>query len=1076
MDLSPPCLSCWYPGTVPPEIEKLVDFDFYVDNTNVRVDQPCPAGSRFTQLDHPSGKRVCLGCSDTLASPSGSLSCSSRCPSGMYRDGTTSQACLPCPAGSWGGFYEAFKPEDCVDCKDEQYFDSDNKVKTRPAPPGFYCPAGSASPTRHKCPPGYFCSAGIKNPCPSGTFNAAEKKTSQGDCLPCAPGQFQGNNASQACLRCPAGKYGDQRNATSLLTGCKDCGAGRFGSGEGASEIAQCTDCPFGRYGTILNATRLDDCSICEPGRFGNSSGASDPSGCRICKAGQGYTDQAGQAACKPSFCLAGTYGDESQGTATATGKPNCTKCPQGRFSPATGLTGASQCTPCPPGQWGNETGAKSRSQCSRCPAGRHGDATSASGSVSAAVCKECEPGRFSGSGAASCSLCPEKTFGSTSGLSNASCSGTCPAGWYCPRGTITPKPCSPFTFAADVVTKDTTCSACPAHAHCAGGNSVVNRPGFYPLYDSPDDLALCANSDNHNCFQACLSAEACPGAESMDATALIDNSTVLTISTITKDPAAWLQFYTIAPRGFDWSPRRCGEGYEGALCGNCTTDSNNASWHFVRSSGKCRRCPSPVVAWLASILSFLVLALVAAFLIYRTVNKAVPATTGALDTSNAERKDLLLPIIRQLISFCMLLGKVGSFQVGAVKAFRLASRYVSEATTGIGLGSYWFTCAVGWSFYGRLFVVAALPAVVAVICFLAVRLVLFRTSCRTFLRATITRYGDSENDDDGSVIDDARNHGEEKKGTEEDEEGQTARQPTNSLLLRARCYMDASVVYLFYLAFPTVVQQIFEALACTDITFVNGTSVTYLTADFRVSCSDQAYQAARGLAIALVVTHIILPPVLLAVWIRRNRSELQSAMAIRRMGFLYRGFKLDKYPWWGVVQLVTKVLIAGIVVFLDQELKQMAVAMVLFATLLLMQVALRPFSGTVLNNLQVVALMSLTVTQAVPIVVSSFFVANQQDRMQVINEGVAIAISIALVAFNGLTIILYVVAAWRARGEASEALRLVRAKSIGIGKRCGGACCCCCWANRRRRESVFELVSGSDRGLAETPYVEMDD
>ena len=55
---------------------------------------------------------------------------------------------------------------------------------------------------------------------------------------------------------------------------------------------------------------------------------------------------------------------------------------------------------------------------------------------------------------------------------------------------------------------------------------------------------------------------------------------------------------------------------------------------------------------------------------------------------------------------------------------------------------------------------------------------------------------------------------------------------------------------------------------------------------------------------------------------------------------------------------------------------------------------------------------MSLTMTQAVPIVVSSFFVANQQDRMQVINEGVATTISTALVAFNGLTVILYVIAA----------------------------------------------------------------
>eukprot|EP00947_MAST-08B_sp_MAST-8B-sp1_P006626 g6626.t1 len=238
-------------------------------------------------------------------------------------------------------------------------------------------------------------------------------------------------------------------------------------------------------------------------------------------------------------------------------------------------------------------------------------------------------------------------------------------------------------------------------------------------------------------------------------------------------------------------------------------------------------------------------------------------------------------------------------------------------------------------------------------------------------------------------------------------DEKEAPRRPSSSLL-RARCYMDASVVYLFYLAFPTVVQQIFEALACTDITFVNGTSQTYLTADFRVSCSDQAYQAAHWLAVALVATHVILPPVLLAVWVRRNRFELQSPMAIRRVGFLYRGFKLDKYPWWGVVQLVTKVLIAAIVVFLDQELKQMVAATLLFATLLLMQVALRPFAGSILNKLQVVALMSLTVTQFVPIAVSSFYVANQQDRMQVINEGVATTISIALVVFNGFTIILH--------------------------------------------------------------------
>ena len=733
---------------------------------------------------------------------------------------------------------------------------------------------------------------------------------------------------------------------------------------------------------------------------------------------------------------------------------------------------------PHPAGQWSDMIGAKTSSQCTPCPPqGKRGAALG--GSVSGLSCETCGKGHYSFKGAAACTPCPEKTFGLVQGLSNASCSGTCPAGWYCPQGTITPKPCSPYTFAPEVVTKDTTCSACPAHAHCAGGNSVVNRPGFYPLYNSPGDLALCSNSDDHNCFRACLSAEACPGAESMNVTDLVNKPTELSVSKIMKDPAAWLQFYTMAPRDFDWAPGRCGEGYEGGLCGNCT--STNASWHFVRSGGKCRRCPWLPVAWLATILSLLVLALVAAFLIYRTVNKTIPATTTVHGNDN-ERRDLLLPIIRQLISFCMLLGKVGSFQVGAVKAFRLASRYVSEATTGIGLGSYWFTCAVGWSFYGRLFVVAALPAFVAVICFLAVRLVLFRTSCRTFLRATIMRCGAHNNDDDGDAGDQARDHGVEKGAIEEaeDDDETPSRLRQSSSLLRVRCYMDASTIYLFYLAFPTVVQQIFEALACTNIKFANGTAMTYLTADFRVSCDDQAYRAARWLAIALVATHVILPPVMLAVWIRRNRFQLQSAMAIRRMGFLYRGFKLDKYPWWGVVQLVTKVFIAGIVVFLDQELKQMVAATLLFATLLLMQVALRPFAGSVLNKLQVAALMSLTVTQFVPIAVSSFFVANQQDRMQVINEGVATTISIALVALNGLTIILYVVAAWQCRGEAvSDVIKAVaRLRGLGIAQRFWRKCLCCRSRRRQHRhcDSTLQMTSASsfDGNKSETPHEQL--
>ena len=104
--------------------------------------------------------------------------------------------------------------------------------------------------------------------------------------------------------------------------------------------------------------------------------------------------------------------------------------------------------------------------------------------------------------------------------------------------------------------------------------------------------------------------------------------------------------------------------------------------------------------------------------------------------------------------------------------------------------------------------------------------------------------------------------------------------------------------------------------------------------------------------------------------------------------------------------------------------------------------------------------------TQFVPIAVSSFHVANQQDRMQVISEGVATTISIALVAFNRLTVILYVVAAWQCRGEAVGALKAMR---FGFVNRC-----CRRRRQHRRRDSTLQTTAAAassfDHGGSEAP------
>ena len=97
-------------------------------------------------------------------------------------------------------------------------------------------------------------------------------------------------------------------------------------------------------------------------------------------------------------------------------------------------------------------------------------------------------------------------------------------------------------------------------------------------------------------------------------------------------------------------------------------------------------------------------------------------------------------------------------------------------------------------------------------------------------------------------------------------------------------------------MAFPTVSKQIFEALHCIDIKLVpvanekNGTVHRYVASDFRVSCIDNpSYDLVQGFAIALVVLYVLLPPLVLGVWLTRNRNVLNDEMRMRRLGFLYK-------------------------------------------------------------------------------------------------------------------------------------------------------------------------------------------
>ena len=196
------------------------------------------------------------------------------------------------------------------------------------------------------------------------------------------------------------------------------------------------------------------------------------------------------------------------------------------------------------------------------------------------------------------------------------------------------------------------------------------------------------------------------------------------------------------------------------------------------------------------------------------------------------------------------------------------------------------------------------------------------------------------------------------------------------------------------------------------------------------------------------------MPPLALGWWIRRNRDNLADEMTMRRFGFLYRGYRLDAYPWWGCVSLLGKAAVSAIVVFLDRELVQMVTALMVFSVLLFLQTTARPFKTAMLNNMQVLAYIALSVTQFVPIFISITKTANQQDREQHLDDSEALPVSIGLITMNGTVLVCYIVCAWRERGTA---IAVGRAK---VGWACAMLRNCCCCSCRKGRGNASRLDS----------------
>jgi hypothetical protein len=170
-----------------------------------------------------------------------------------------------------------------------------------------------------------------------------------------------------------------------------------------------------------------------------------------------------------------------------------------------------------------------------------------------------------------------------------------------------------------------------------------------------------------------------------------------------------------------------------------------------------------------------------------------------------------------------------------------------------------------------------------------------------------------------------------------------------------------ATLVVLFFLIHPNILRSNFSYFACTEIE----SGEFWLKENLDIRCFDSKHNSfALAVVLPVLVIWGLLVPILVLLYLVRNRRELSEINMKLRFGFLYNGFKQSKF-YWEFVIMFRKIIIICIVVFIgNQSIPIQALTLVfLLLNFLVLQYLTRPYANTELNQMEFRSVLVASVT-----------------------------------------------------------------------------------------------------------------
>jgi hypothetical protein len=811
------------------------------------------------------------------------------------------------------------------------------RFKIRNCTKGEYYDNEAVSSLCKTCPTGmYGDEIGSQQVCKSCESGEYQDALGQENCKTCAVGLFQDRTSQIICKECNKGSYSYAVGASQ----CTFCSQGQFGE-----KGKRCMPCPTGKYSEFKGASQ---CSLCEIGKHAD---VIQSKYCKICPAGLSTGMEKGQIVCNRQ-CPAGTSKLANQ--------MFCTLCSAGNFS----VAGASICSPCPPGRKSirGEGIAGDGLGCTKCAVGKYSEHYG-----TANTCNLCNAGTYSPSkGAAKCDLCPAGRFVDTK-APTIICK-ECPVGKWTrdnsgyakciecgigeeydpPSRRCVPCPAGKYSF---IKAEHASCVDCPIGAKCYG-STLHMKAGYWTTGETDwgqttkCNVALTSESCSQtiqNGTASFKSGSDCKPGEFFDwcgkkrklvscshnsgdpDCSYMGNTNSKACKTC-KGVQCWPNNNCSSRTGCSnpqpqWDGNCCAEGYTGIMCQSCKTG-------YGQQFGECMPCNGPsMVANTATIVGCLVIFLALVVFFQRMVRK------HRLYSSIWKEIIFVLKINIDFLQISSAMPNV--LAVTFPSNFNNFNKYLQFVNADV-VSMSGASCNKGSNFMTGFTVMTLMP-LLACVCGLAVyirgklleKVHIRRNKDKVLHEAAHEMYLMLDENHDGAV---SPKEYRSLIGVGFDD--QTIELPLSEKQFYSRVmkldqhklfkwWNSHSVVshalnitvHLLLLLHTPVSMKVFQYFNCKHV-FQNR---YFMKADYSIECFTVDWN--------LYLIHVFLVgglyslglPMLIGVFMFRNRKSLHVGEIKARVGFLYSGVRLGA-EGWEVHELVRKMVLTGLIVYLQES------------------------------------------------------------------------------------------------------------------------------------------------------------